>query len=343
MAGQMRALPTEEPSKGKRPVVSATGQKQCEIELGLYFSILPLRFFFVAKEGVFFPPGKSANILRGALGSIFRRLACVPQCPGARTCELRASCPYARLFEPSALGEGPSGLADWPRPFVFRAIHLDGCTIPPGGTFHFDLNLFDSRPETLAYLVVSFAQLAREGVGPRRGRAELRSVTMLDERGGSAVEIFNGTSLLAKEVAALRIGLAPVEERVRRVQVRFVTPTELKCGGEVAERPEFGVVASRIRDRVSTLRSLYGEGPLEMDFAAFGERAAAVRLVRCAVRQVDATRQSSRTGQVHPIGGFVGEAEYEGELAEFVPFLRVAKWTGVGRQTVWGKGEIGVV
>jgi hypothetical protein len=29
-------------------------------------------------------------------------------------------------------------------------------------------------------------------------------------------------------------------------------------------------------------------------------------------------------------------------LAEFVPFLRAARWTGVGRQTVWGNGEIGL-
>ena len=27
-------------------------------------------------------------------------------------------------------------------------------------------------------------------------------------------------------------------------------------------------------------------------------------------------------GQVHAIGGFVGEADYERELAEFVPYLR---------------------
>ncbi len=53
-------------------------------------------------------------------------------------------------------------------------------------------------------------------------------------------------------------------------------------------------------------------------------------------------RRSSRTGQTHSIGGFIGEAEYEGDLREFVPFLRAAKWTGVGRQTVWGKGEIEV-
>jgi hypothetical protein len=66
-------------------------------------------------------------------------------------------------------------------------------------------------------------------------------------------------------------------------------------------------------------------------------------MIRCDLRQVDVKRQSSCTGQVHPIGGFVGEAKYEGDLAEFVPYLKAAKWTGVGRQTVWGKGEITVL
>src|ERR1039458_6462833 len=121
---------------------------------------------------VHFRPGKSANILRGAFGSIFQRIACVPDCPGVRECEIRAACPYARMFEPSALAGGPSGLADWPRPFVFRATHLDGHSVTPGGTFSFDLNLFDMRSPAIAYLVLAFAQLAHEGLGPSRGRAD---------------------------------------------------------------------------------------------------------------------------------------------------------------------------
>ncbi|MGH9665558.1 MAG: hypothetical protein ACRD9L_14125, partial [Bryobacteraceae bacterium] len=95
------------------------------------FRLHPLRFSFVALDALRFPPGKSSNLLRGALGTIFRRVACLPDCPGAHECEQRGSCPYARLFEPSALSGGPSGLADWPRPFVFRATHLDGRTVPP--------------------------------------------------------------------------------------------------------------------------------------------------------------------------------------------------------------------
>jgi hypothetical protein len=35
--------------------------------------------------------------------------------------------------------------------------------------------------------------------------------------------------------------------------------------------------------------------------------------------------------------------EYAGELGEFLPWLRAARWTGVGRQTVWGKGDLRVI
>jgi len=38
----------------------------------------------------------------------------------------------------------------------------------------------------------------------------------------------------------------------------------------------------------------------------------------------------------------VGEAEYEGNLAEFVAYLCLGKWIGVGRHTVWGKGEMDI-
>lgn len=308
------------------------------------FRFYPLRFSFVARESIYFPPGKSANILRGAFGTIFRRIVCVPDCPGARECELRATCAYARMFEPSALDRGPSGLADWPRPFVFRATHLDGQTVAPGAPFHFDLNLFDMRSPAIAYLVLTFAQLAHEGLGPRRGRAQLEEVWQFTKPGEEPVRIYDGASfLLQQALPPASLSLDPAPERVGRVRVRFVTPTELKCGQQLAPRPEFGILLGRIRDRLSTLRDLYADGPLEIDFRGMGERAAQVRMTRCEIGRVDVMRLSSRTGRSHPIGGFVGEAEYEGDLGEFVPYLKAAKWTGVGRQTVWGKGEIEVI
>lgn len=44
----------------------------------------------------------------------------------------------------------------------------------------------------------------------------------------------------------------------------------------------------------------------------------------------------------HPLGGVTGWVEYEGELGEFLPYLRAATYTGVGRQTVWGHGRLKV-
>jgi hypothetical protein len=245
------------------------------------------------------------------------------------------------MFEPSAaLGGGPSGLGDWPRPFVFRATHLDGRTVEGGESFHFDLNVFDVQSPAVAYFVLAFTQLAREGLGPGRSRVDLTRVSQLDEKGDLGREIFNRESLLLQKDPPAAVNLDRPADPVQRLRVRFLTPTELKSGQRVAEHPEFSILAARIRDRISTLRELYGEGPLTIDFRAFGQRAALVRMIRCDIKQVEVVRRSSRTGQVHPIGGFVGEAEYEGDLTEFVPFIRAARWTGVGRQTVWGKGEI---
>jgi len=125
--------------------------------------------------------------------------------------------------------------------------------------------------------------------------------------------------------------------------VRFVTPAEIKGGADLFEPPDFDILLARARDRVATLCSLYGAGPLGIDFKTLGERAARVRMIRSSSRRVRAERRSSKTGQVHPIGGFTGEVEYEGCLGEFLPYLLAARWTGVGRQTTWGKGAIEIV
>lgn len=309
----------------------------------MHFRVYPLRFSFAALGSIRFPAAKASNLLRGAFGEIFRRMACEPHCPGARECELRSTCPYARMFEPSALVAGPSGLADWPRPFVFRAAHLDGRTIAPNSPFYFDLNLFDMKSPAIAYLVLSFARLAQYGLGPGRGRAQLTDVYLLAENGRPAIRIYDGNSFLVEQAVSplalsLDAGTAPID----RVTVQFVTPTELKSGQGLVTKPEFGILAGRIRDRLSTLRTLYDEGPLEIDFRGFALRAEKVRLIRYTLDHVDVLRSSSKTQRVHPIGGFVGEADYEGGLAEFVPYLRAAAWTGVGRQTVWGKGQLQV-
>ena len=285
------------------------------------FEFFRFRFHFRAVDAVHFPAGKSGNVIRGALGLILRDTAS----PSA----------YARLFEPgSQLGKAPSGFGDWPRPFILRADDLDGRTVPEGGRFCFDVHIFDLRPPVLAYFHEAFAQFGGQGIGPGHGRVTLELTEQMD--------LDDGVGPVAG-APALVLDLEPAPVPVQRVRVGFLSPTELKSGGTVAQRPEFAILFARLRDRIGTLRALYGAGPLEIDFRGIGERAESVRMTRCDVRWEKGERKSGRTGQVHPLGGFTGAAEYEGELAEFLPWLQAARWVGVGRQTVWGKGDVRVV
>jgi hypothetical protein len=303
----------------------------------LLFRFYPLRFHFTAQEPLFFPEGKAANILRGALGILFRRTACDPLCTSAADCPLRHACAYARVFEPATSGAGPSGLADWPRPFVFRARSLDGRHVRAGEAFCFDVHVFLAEREVLDRFVQTFSLLAWEGLGPGRGKAELRRVTngtqvLYDVEAGSTRE----------EVAPVSLDLAPPAIPATRVTVEFLTPTELKYEGGLAARPEFPVLFGRLRDRIAMLSRLYGAVPLPIDYEGTSERALRVRMTRCTLRHRELARRSSKTGQSHSIGGFTGVAEYEGDLTEFLPYLEAGRWTGVGRQCVWGKGEIAV-
>lgn len=303
--------------------------------LSLDLKVLPLRFTLRAVDPLRFPPSGPANALRGMIGLALRAAVCRPECASPALCPQRRTCPYARLFDP--LPENlPPGFRNPPRPYVLRTLEQGRRTLQPGESWSFDLYLFDTRPPRLSGpLLASLRAVSQQGLGLGRGRAELIRADVLDFAAQPAHPLDT-----AAEPRILTLPLAPLQEPVRRVRIRFVTPTELKQAGQIAPEADFRVLFARLRDRVSTLRALYGDGPLPVDFQALGSRAAAIRLVRSHLAAVRASRRSSRTGQVHPLGGFTGEAEYEGDLGEFLPFLRAGWWTGVGRQTVWGKGAI---
>jgi hypothetical protein len=313
------------------------------------FDLHPLRFEFNARDPISFPIGKAANILRGAMGSVFRSIACPPDCHDSRSCKIRGSCPYARIFEPQmdtrlpAARASPSGLADWPRPFVFRARHLDGRTVNAGERFYFDLHIFTAEPEFLEYFIQTFSALAVEGLGPRRGKADLLRVRSIPAEGFVREILYEQPAgIVTSGLKPVCLDLTPAPEGTTRIRVDFLSPTELKHENEIARRPEFPILFGRIRDRISTLRRLYGPGPLDIDYQGTNGRAASIQMTSCQLSRREIERRSSRTGEIHSIGGFIGTAEYEGKLAEFIPYLQAAKWTGVGRQAVWGKGELEV-
>ena len=221
------------------------------------------------------------------------------------------------LFTPVSPPDSPSGLAAPPRPFVLRTRHLDSCRFLPGQQFPVTLHLFG---DFAGAILAAFGQAA-----PFHGQAQLI---------GSE-----------EEQLSLPLLPAPARSRSEIATVHFVTPTELKVDSGLAQVPEFPILFARALTRLRTLTSLYGNADVPGDSLtlAFEEVSALARTVKLTGHHLThewAERRSSRTGQTHPLGGFTGSAAYAGPLHRLLPILRAGAFTGVGRQTVWGKGEI---
>lgn len=212
---------------------------------------------------------------------------------------------------------GPSGLKDVPRPFVLRARRLEGRILSPGERFELRIHLF--APAEKGAIVRAMESACREGLGPDRVPVSILQV--------------------GEECQRFDLSLRPCAPPV--LLVRFLTAVELK-GWEGPPPLPFPVLIARLRDRLSSLRSVYGPGPIPFDFQGLAQRAQRVRSLGCNLTHARAGRISRRTGERHPLGGFLGDCIYEGDFREFLPLLEAGVYTGVGRQTVWGKGEYGL-
>lgn len=324
------------------------------VQTGLFrFSLTPL-------EPLLVPAVNKGNMLRGGFGHAFRRLCCVPQCRNTRSCPIATTCPYKLVFEPSP-PPGSTRLSrnqDIPRPFVFRAPQTSQTRFENGRTFEFDLILIGRALEFLPYFVLSFRELAEEGLGLNRAKCMLERVeqTEIPLNGSGPApsqaqliysaedQVFRATKRVSSgdwfEARLRKLHTSNGGESTQRITIHFLTPTFLRADGEAVRRPEFHHVFKRLRDRINALSTFFGDGPLYADFRGLGERAERVRTVLTQIDWVERHRTSSKTRQHHELSGFVGQATYEGELREFLPWLVLGEMVHIGKHTAWGNGWI---
>lgn len=344
------------------------------------FSVSRYRFTLEAQEPILAPALNKGNMLRGAFGSAFKRIACssvklprrvhttparVPDqdCHG---CDTRSDCPYAAVFE-TAPPPGAERLrlnADIPRPFVIKPPLDTTARYDTGALLVFDVVLIGRAARYLPYFLLAFEEIGATGLGlrderRRRGRCRLASVDAI-LAGQLPVRMYDGANRTVRNVEAvvtaaqlsarLRAGEADLSHEpglagaaaapspVSSVKIDFLTPTALKCDGRFVDRPAFGHLIRRLRDRVNALGTFYGDGPMEVDFRGLGDRADKVRTLDCNVKWEDRTRFSSRRQIEHELSGFAGTAVYEGDLDEFVPLLAISDWVHVGKHATFGHG-----
>ena len=266
------------------------------------FDLYSVTFQLQAEDAFAFPPFLTGNMLRGALGSF-----------------LRSANPEAYRVLFGRATSDASLRKTTPRPFVLRCRNLDGRSYAPGEVFSLQLNLFLPDLQLLEALTAAVTAMSDKGFGPTRSRA---------------------TPLLPPQHRHYSLRIDDSVEPANAVRIRFHTPTELKADGEVTEPCHFPLLIEHIVRRLEHLSTLYGSGTLTFGRTTLRKQADAIELTSTNLRHLELSRRGSRLGQTHPIGGFVGSAEYSGDLTPFMRLLEAASFTGVGRHTVWGNGEI---
>jgi len=126
--------------------------------------------------------------------------------------------------------------------------------------------------------------------------------------------------------------------KVTRITLQFLTPTTLKVNGFPVRRPTFGAIAKRLRDRINALAYFYCGKGLDIDFKAFGDSADKIVTVADSTRWMESARYSRRREVTHDLSGFVGEVSFEGDLAPFIPYLKLGEYVHVGKNAVFGNG-----
>jgi len=293
-------------------------------------------------------------MLRGGFGYAFRRLACAPQCRDSAACSNASSCPYKLIFEPSPTfgADRLTKNQDIPRPFVFRPSVSSKTHFEKGEAFEFDLVLIGRAVDYLPHFVLSLCELSEGGLGLNRARCRLDRVESLGQSSpassrsspvnliySSEDNIFRSPEAIGSNEWIEGRSKHLITDRQGTLTIKFLTPTLVRADGQVIREPEFHHIFKRLRDRINSMSTFFGNGPLDVDFRGLGERSEKIGKIGSRFEWCDRDRTSSKTGQRHEISGFTGEATFHGELDEFIPWLVMGEMLHVGKHTAWGNGR----
>jgi len=302
-------------------------------------------FHLRATTDLLLPPYKGST-LRGAFGTVFKETVCVVEHRDCDRCILKQKCAYPYIFD-TPVPEGSARMRRYeraPHPFVIDP-PLDTITnYEHGSSLSFGLTLIGKAIDYLPYFIYAFERMGKErGIGKGRtfdkGRFAVERVDWID-RDGTERQIYDGEKkVLANSFRSLTIRDFPHTDNSKLITVNYLTPTRITFDHQLHTYPEFHVVIRNLLRRLSNLTYFHCGQELKLDFKGLIEGAKQVETNDGQVQWRDWERYSARQDVKMKMGGFVGEVEYRGEIAEFAPLLKLGEKVHVGKATGFGLGR----
>ncbi len=303
------------------------------------------------------------SALRGALmGALRDRFCPLPASKGdellCAACSSVGNCPVAQVMsnrdEGNLVGRGH----ELPHPYVIEPPLTSQTSYQPGERLEFGLTFFGDARVTFPYLLTAAREMGMQGLGlgHEPGRMNLREVWAINPLVGQQVRLYHHQQarviLPVLGVTAEQVRLFAATLPSDALTVRFLTPTQLKAGGDLLQfGPVLSVLINRLLERRWSLAVSCGVSGVEERSRQLAQLqawqatwpqllavAAQAAVANQGARWHELERYSSRADAKLRISGLVGEVRYVGDLAALREVLAWGQLTHVGKYAVAGNG-----
>ncbi|MFN8672082.1 MAG: CRISPR system precrRNA processing endoribonuclease RAMP protein Cas6 [Candidatus Sericytochromatia bacterium] len=283
------------------------------------------------RNNLVLPKENKGNTLRGGFGITFKKMVCVKDFNfKCKECDFFKNCPYPIIFEPSPPedAEALSKNSDIPRPFIIKPPLSKKTNYSNDDLIRFSLVLTNRIINLLPYFITTFIELGNQGIGVNRGQFDIISIKNNEKEifSQGILQNYSENILIQKE-----------SKNISFIKLEFLTETTLKSAGKILEKPDFGTIIKRLRDRIASLDLFYGT-KWEADFKKIGSEAELIKKVEDNTYWNNKSRFSKRNNVKHDMSGFLGEVSFEGNITPFMEILKIGELIHVGKGAVFGNG-----
>lgn len=298
----------------------------------------------------------SGSAFRGSFfNAIWSRFCTNKQAPSCALCPLHTLCPVSAIVAP--LREENERGQDIPRPYVIVPPLEGAKRYQPGESFSFGMTLIGNIMQLLPYIFLSLPQLEAGGLGhvlaengEKRGRFQIEKVetyhpftsarqTMYEEKKARV-------QAPAITVQAEEWFQQAAQLNQTQITLRFVTPLRLIHHEHLVKQIVFRAFIQRLLERYVALERYYGNQQTNLTWEereTYLYQAESVVCTNDHTSWLELTSHSNRQKRSTPIGGLMGEATFEGNLAPFLALLIVGELIHVGKNVVKGNGKYHIV
>lgn len=122
------------------------------------------------------------------------------------------------------------------------------------------------------------------------------------------------------------------------ITISFLTPLRLRFDGHITDKIEFHILIRNLLRRISSLSYFHCGEKLGLDFKGLIEKAKTVKQAVSDIEWFDWKRYSTRQEEWMALGGVIGTVSYEGNMSDFMLFLKFGEYVHVGKGTSFGLG-----